>query len=231
MLTFVTGFRKAVSASVLALWAVPFAVLATLPETGVQAFFGSMAALYALGFLAVVASWFWGRWFAQGLGWWGLMAGISLMFMGGVHPILLAFTVSHGAVLALMRGPELVMQYEGNPRWREKWQLDERAVHRIGGLVTNLGSLLPMIAFYAFFPRGGGAGESVALVLAAAGLVGVVRMRTWGLLAIAASGVVLVSSAATSSVCGGGFVGVAIGALLILATLRFSPYVVRWFRA
>jgi len=111
MLSVVTGFRKAVSASALALWAVPFAVLATLPETGVQAFFASLAIVYGLGFVAIVSPWFWGRWFAQGLGWWGLMAGISLMFMGGVHPILVAFTVSHGAIVGLMRGPELVRQF------------------------------------------------------------------------------------------------------------------------
>lgn len=227
MLTFVPGLRKAVSASIFALWGVPFTLLALLPETGVQAFFGSLAALYVMGFAGIVAGWFWGRWFAQGLGWWGVMAGISLMLMGGIANVLVVFTLSHVAVVVLMRGETLVAQYEGRPAWREKWNLDDRAVARIGGLVTNLGSLLPMIAFYAFFPRGAGAGEAVALVLAAAGTIGLLRMRTWGLLAVAASGVVLIASA--SGGCGLSFARV-VGVLVLLATLRFAPYVGRWFR-
>ena len=41
-----------------------------LPEW-VPVFFGMMA-IYVTAFVAVAAEWFWGRWFAVGLGYWGM---------------------------------------------------------------------------------------------------------------------------------------------------------------
>lgn len=219
--------RKLSSAGILLGWAVPCVWLALLPETGVQAFFASLAAIYLAGAAGVLLRWFWARWFGVGVAWWGAMAGGSLMLMTGVSLFLIAFTLSHFVVVMLLSGAEMVAAYEGREDWRKKYALDERGVARVGSLVTNLGTLLPFAAFYAFFPRGADVGGPVGLALAAIGTIAILRMRTWGLFAIAAGGVTLASAA------GEGATGIGtalVGALLVLSVGRFLPDVVRWLR-
>jgi hypothetical protein len=217
--------RKLSSASILAGWAALCIWLAFIPETGVQAFFGSLGAIYLAACLGVMFRWFWARWFAIGVGWWGAMAGGSLMLMTGISSFLVAFTLSHFAVVVLLHGPAVVGAYEGRSDWREKYRLDERGVARIGGLVTNLGTLLPFAAFYAFFPRGTDTAAPVAALLLGLGTLAVLRMRTWGLFAIAAGGITLASAA------GDGVVGlgtILVGALLALSVARFVPDIARF---
>lgn len=220
--------RTLSSAVILLGWAVPCIWLAFMPDTGVQAFFGSLGAIYLAAVAGVALRWFWARWFAVGVGWWGAMAGGSLMLMTGVSAFLVAFTMSHFALVVLLSGAEMVRAYEGREDWRKKYQLDERGVSRIGGLVTNLGTLLPFAAFYAFFPRGTDASAPFALLLAGIGTIAVLRMRTWGLFAIAAGGIGIAVAA------GDGIAGVGtalVGAMLALSVARFLPDVVRWFRS
>ncbi len=220
--------RKGLSALVLAGWALPCLYLALFPETGVQLFFGSMGAIYGLAAVALVARWFWARWFAVGVSWWGAFTGGSLMFFTGVGAFLVLFTLSHLAVIGLLHAREVRVDYEGQPGWRERWKLDDRGASRIGGMVTNLGTLLPFVAFYAFGPAGVAAGPTVAMVLAALGAVAILRMRTWGLFAVAGAGVVLAATAGAGCFGTG---AVAVGALLALSTVRFAPDVARWLRA
>lgn len=218
--------RKLLSALILALWAGPCVFLALYPDSGVQAFFGSLGAIYGLAFAGIVGNWFWARWFAVGVGWWGAFAGSSLMLSSGIGWFLILFTLTHLGVVGLLHNAEVAAAYEGRPDWRAKWNLDDRGAARVGGLVTNLGTLLPFAAFYAFFLRGMAVEGVLAMGVAAAGLAAIVRMRTWGLFAIAASGALLFASAAE----GGGDGARLVGVLLALTTLRFAPDVVRWFR-
>ena len=220
--------RKLSSAGILIGWAIPCIWLAFLPETGVQAFFASLAAIYLAGAAGVALRWFWARWFGVGVAWWGAMAGASLMLMTGVSFFLIAFTLSHFAVVMLLSGAEMVAAYEGREDWRKKHGLDERGVARIGSLVTNLGTLLPFAAFYAFFPRGADVGGPVGLALATIGAIAILRMRTWGLFAIFAGGVALATAA------GDGVTGIGtalVGALLALSVGRFLPDIVRYLQS
>jgi len=222
--------RKAVSAIALAFWGLACLLIALFPDTGVQAFFGSLAALYGAAVFGLVAGYFWARWFARGLGWWGAGAGVMLMLGTGPGTFLIVFTLTHVAVILLLRGPAVAAYYDAREDWRHRFSLDDDAVEKIGGTVTNLGTLLPYAAFYAFFPRGGALAVA-GLLLAAAGTVGILRMRSWGLLAVAAGGVTLLLSGpfAAGASCGGSG-AIVVGSLLTLSVMRFAPHVVRWFR-
>jgi hypothetical protein len=80
--------------------------------------------------------------------------------------------------------------YDGQTAWREKLHMDEHSVQRLGRSVIRAGVSLPFVLLYALMPRGAG---ELALSLVALGLLGVgfralVQLRTWGVLAIAAAG-------------------------------------------
>jgi hypothetical protein len=70
--------------------------------------------------------------------------------------------------------------------------MDDSAVQRLGRSVIRAGVSLPFILLYAFVPRPDGAAAAtisiVAFVLAAIGLRGLVRLKTWGVLALGAAG-------------------------------------------
>ena len=61
--------RRAVSALALSFFAIVYFFIAfNTPLPGWEATFLALAACYVVAFFAVVAEWFWGRWFATGLG-------------------------------------------------------------------------------------------------------------------------------------------------------------------
>ena len=63
-----------------------FFIAFNTPLPGWEATFLALAACYVVAFFAVVAEWFWGRWFATGLGWSGLMVAIVSVVMIGWDP-------------------------------------------------------------------------------------------------------------------------------------------------
>ena len=83
--------RRAVSALSLSFFAIVYLFIAlNTPLPGWEATFLALSACYVVAFFAVVAEWFWGRWFATGLGWSGLMVAIVSMVMIGWDPALAA---------------------------------------------------------------------------------------------------------------------------------------------
>src|SRR5689334_1099607 len=93
------GERKALALLCLGVYATLFALMALiavgqLPEW--VACFSGLAVCYALGFFAVAAGWFWGRWFAIGLGYSGLtMAILSMVATKQVLSEMVVFGVMH----------------------------------------------------------------------------------------------------------------------------------------
>src|SRR6185436_9720780 len=101
--------------------------MAQLPEW-TACFFG-MAACYVIGFFAVAADWFWGRWFAIGLGYSGLtMAVMSIIATGQIMLQMAVFGVMHGLVSGCLLGEKMAACYEAKPEWRARWNLDEQGV-------------------------------------------------------------------------------------------------------
>jgi len=179
-----------VAALALAFFVVLYALLGlNAPEGWGPAFF-ALALCYLVAFLGVAADWFWGRWFASGLGWSGLMVAIvTTVMMGWVLPLVI-YGALHGLMVALLLGKKMSELYDLQPGWRERYKMDDLGVARLRKTVTRSAASLPSVILWALGPKDPGQGMlhllfTVGLgVLATGGLAAVLRMRTWGLLAI-----------------------------------------------
>jgi len=193
--------RRAVAALGLSVFVFLYLVLALVMSlNGQEAWIPALVALsvaYAVAFMGVAAEWFWGRWFAAGLGWSGFMiAVVVLITAGGWNPVLGVYGGLHGLVVLMLSGTKMAERYEQQSGWRERYGMDEFGVARLRKTVTRAAASLPSVILYMLGPKDPNQGMLVAAlalvggVAALGGLRGVVRMRTWGL---AALGVALVS--------------------------------------
>jgi hypothetical protein len=151
----------------------------------------ALAACYAVAFVAVVAEWFWGRWFASGLGWSGIMVAIASLAMLGWTPALAIFGGVHVMVVVALAGNKMAVRYDLQEGWRQRYKMDEFGVARLRKTVTRAAASLPSLIFWALGPKEGQGlalgGALAALALAAGGLRGVIRMRTWGVVSLGAA--------------------------------------------
>jgi hypothetical protein len=164
--------------------------------------FAGLMICYLTGCLALASQWFWARWFASGLGWSGFMLGMMALVMIGWQPSLVIYTVLHAVIILALMGQKMAARYEMQPAWRERYSMDEYGVARLGKAVTRGAASLPTLIMWALAPREGDQMlllGSVALLLAVAGLSGLLRMRAWGLLALAGAGASLFAVAALGS--------------------------------
>lgn len=183
------GPRRALAALVSCFFALLYAVVAlNLGGEWRPAMFG-LSACYLTGFASLVAPWFWGRWFAAGLGWSGALVGVVSLFMLGWSWPLAIYAGLHGAIVLALMGASMATDYELQAPWRERFQMDELGVARLGKTVTRTAASLPSVVLWALGPKE--PGQTVALgaglltvLLAGMGLRGLVRLRTWSLLAI-----------------------------------------------
>lgn len=164
------------------------------PEDWIPAF-SALSAIYATGFLGLVAGYFWARWFVIGLGLSGFMTGvISMLQLGGVVPILVFYAGTHLAVMAMLWGDAMSRSYDGRKEWRERFHLDESATNKLGKSVIRVGVSLPYVLLFALAPK-----EDAALALLGgasivAGAWGLAKMRTWALPALGAGAVTLLAA-------------------------------------
>jgi hypothetical protein len=182
--------------------------------------------VYGLAFFALVAGYFWARWYAIGVGIFGFIVAVvslwqvepelrplvwkQLAFFGGTHI---------GASLMLW-GDAMSLGYDGQTAWREKFHMDDNAVQRLGRAVIRAGVSLPFVLLYAFTPRP----ESmlaaiVAVCLTGLGVRALVQLKTWGVLALGAAGVLLTAIAGTNLVQGDAFLHVGLPGMAGLALL------------
>ncbi len=156
------------------------------PE-GWGAAFGSLSLIYGIGFVGVVAGYFWARWFVVGLGISGFMTGaISLLQLGVLEPTLVFYAGTHLAVTGLLWGNGMAKHFDGRPEWRKKFHLDENATNRLGKSIIRVGVSLPYVVLFALAPR---EGSELALLGGAgvmAGAWGLSKMRSWALPAMGA---------------------------------------------
>lgn len=147
---------------------------------------------YLIAFAAVVSPWFWGRWYAAGLSWSGaLIGGVSLIMLGWSWPLAL-YAGLHGAALLCLSGKSMSGDYELQTAWRERFKMDDLGVSRLGKTVTRSAASLPSVVLWALGPKDPGQGlATVGGLLAVTGVVfgfrALVRLRTWGLFAVAAA--------------------------------------------
>lgn len=187
--------RRAVVALALSFFVSLYLMLSlNAPDGWAPAFLG-LAVCYVVAFLAVSADWFWGRWFASGLGWSGLMvAAMSTVMLGWMWPLAI-YGALHGLVVLLMLGKRMTALYDLQEGWRKRFSMDEFGVARLRKTVTRSAASLPSMILWALGPKDPEQGMFHALFLLVAvglgmsGLVAVLRMRSWGLLALGASAV------------------------------------------
>jgi len=193
--------RRAVAALSLSLFVFLFLVFALLMwmngQTAWVPSFIALAVVYAVAFMGVAAEWFWGRWFGAGLAWSGVMTSAAVLLqLGEWNPVLGTYGILHGLVVVMLSGTKMVERYDLQPAWRERYGMDEFGVARLRKTVTRASASLPSVILYALAPKEPGqaifaAATLVAGVLAVAGLASLVRVRTWGLLALAGSALAL----------------------------------------
>lgn len=234
------GERKAVASALLALYALIFFLSAlSIPDPRMVPFLSSLAATYGLGFFAVVAGYFWARWFAIGLGLYGFSTGFLLVWQIGPEPVVVFYALTHGAISVLLWGPRVAAQFDGRPDWRERFHMDENATHRLGRAIIRVGLTLPFLLAYGLAPREG-AGQMM-LAMGAVGLAGfgiwaLLRLRTWGVLAmLAGAAAIVITAPATAAplglaadVAASGVVG---AILLVAAAAPFFGPMLRYVRA
>jgi hypothetical protein len=186
-----TGERKAVALLCLGFYTNLFALIGLVMLSQVPEWapcFLALAVCYAVGFFALAADWFWGRWFAYGLGSSGVtMAIMSLIATRQVLMPLVVFAVMHAVLALALMGEKMAAVYEAQEAWRKRWNVDEEGVLRVRRTVTRAATSLPGLIMFALAPREGVEMASLALLgLGAAGLLGVLRNRTWGVMMLGA---------------------------------------------
>lgn len=180
------GERKASALLLLGMYVALFALMALAffsqdqPQWG--RCFAAMAICYGAGFFALAAGWFWGRWFAIGLGYSGLTTAIwAMISVRYLAPPLVFFGVTHGLVALLLQGEKMAEAFDWQTAWRERFHVEDEAVIRIRKTVVRAVSGLPTMIMFLLAPREQGmAIAGVLLVLGlVASLAGLLRLRTW----------------------------------------------------
>ncbi len=227
------GERKALAASVLVFYAFLYAVvalIAPMPEWTPP--YLALAGVYATAFFTIVAGYFWARWFALGVALFGtVFAGLGLVQLGP-EPLVLILGGSHLFVVLALSGEAMTAPFEGQEAWRARFHMDEYAVRRLGRSVIQAATGLPFILLYALAPKQGGSLDLAAAALAIAGVAGLVRLRTWGVFAMAAAAATL-TTAATLTVAGGACPSAAFSPLLgaLACVAATTPFVAPLWRA
>ncbi|KAB2887663.1 MAG: hypothetical protein F9K40_21175 [Kofleriaceae bacterium] len=222
--------RRAAAVAVLAFYVWFFGTYASYAPPVVSKALWAIAALYGVGVLGLVFGWFWGRWYARGLGYWGIVVGVLMMWQLGLENFLLVWAGSNAAVALLLAGESMAIAFDGREDWRRRFHLDENGVERLGKSVTRVGMSLPWLLLYLFLPRPADAAMMLPLVLAGAGVVGLLRARTWGLLALGGASVATTAQLAVAP--GPASVeGVLAAVLLAAAVVPFARPIFQRLRA
>jgi hypothetical protein len=183
--------RRAVAALALSLFVFLYLLISLNPPSEEwRLAFLAMSACYGVAFMGVAAELFWGRWFATGIGWSGVMIAVAAIAQIGWAPALGIYGGLHALVVVALAGQKMAARFDLQPAWRERYGMDEFGVARLRKTVTRASASLPSVLLYFLAPKEPGqaifmAGTIAAGVLTVAGLVGIVRMRSWGLVALA----------------------------------------------
>jgi hypothetical protein len=233
------GERRALAAAVMAFYFLLYGMVALsqmVPE--LSRAFAAISGVYGLAFFALVAGYFWARWYAVGVGLYGVITAVVGIWQIGAEPVLLFVGGTHLAATLLLWGEAMSQPYDGQTAWRERFHMDENAVQRLGRSVIRAGVSLPFILLYALAPKPDTASllaSLVALSLAGLGLRALIRLRTWGVMALGAAGVLMLSLATADLATAGLSTSVMkpafAGALLIAAAIPFLAPMIRWVRA
>ncbi len=207
------GERRAIAAAVLSFYGFIYLLLGFSAPPEWSPALTAIAALYGIAFFGVVAGWFWGRWYAQGIGYWGLVSGVLGMWQIGPEPVLVFLTATHGVLALLLAGESMAAGFDGRNDWRTRFHLDDLGVNRLGKSVVRAAMSLPILLMWALAPtQPNQLAAMIPLALGGAGVWALLRMRTWGIFALGGSACVLAGQASQ----GPSIAPLAIGAAVLL---------------
>jgi hypothetical protein len=237
------GERRALAAVVFAFYFLVYGVLvmARMVPPELDAALAALAGVYGLAFFALVAGYFWARWYAVGVGLYGVMTSVVGMWQLGAEPLLLFIGGTHLFATLALWGHAMSVPYDGQTAWREKFHMDDNAVQRLGRSVIRAGLSLPLVLLYALAPKPAATmvAALLALALTGLGIRALVQLKTWGVMALGSAGVLMIAlsavQGATYGISGvgtsGGYLAAVAGVLLLSAAAPFLAPMVRWFRA
>ena len=182
------GIRRAISLLLLSLFFWNFVLTALLGPDELFACFTGLSIVYGLAFIGVAAEWFWARWFAIGLGNFGSLTLLSLL-QAGMEPTILVFGLSHLVVSLFLGGEGMAARYEHSETTAERWNFQEESLVLMRRAIKSAGMSLPLLILYTLAPAPE-AMHLIALAAGATGVYGLLRGRTWGLLAMAGAGLI-----------------------------------------
>lgn len=235
------GERRALAAAVLAFFMLQFLIAGLLADSPFKGMLIGLGLVYGVGFFGVVAGYFWARWYALGLSFSGVAMALMTVIRGGdMNTVIVVLFITHAVIGLGLLGTDAAAFYDGRRDWRERWKMDENAVNRLGKAVTRAGASLPYLVIAGLAPKEG-SGEALtalALVFGIVGFAGLVRMRTWGLLALGATAALLAGTLAGLDAWPPlTFDGLPVlatpaiaGALVLSALLPFCAPIVRYLR-
>jgi hypothetical protein len=231
------GERRALAAVVFVFYAIAYlglALSALQPTLGPS--FYALGGVYGLAFFALVAGYFWARWFAIGVGIYGIIVGALGMWQIGAEPLILFIGGTHLAAVVMLWGEGMSTSFDGRLGWREKFHMDESAVQRLGRSVIRAGVSLPIVLLYALAPKQPSEALAglAAFVLASFGLRALVQMKTWGVIALAGSGVLMLTLGAAdlshATWALPPMMSMVAGALMLAAAAPFARPMLRYVR-
>jgi hypothetical protein len=188
--------RRALAALALSMFFSLYLLMSLNAPEGFGRVFVALSLCYGVAFVAVVAEWFWGRWFASGLAWSGVMIAIAALVMIGWNPALAIFGGMHLIVILSLMGKKMAARYDLQEAWRQKYKMDDFGVARLQKTVTRSAASLPSLILWALAPKEGEGMAIVALAALGLGVVGLralVHLRSWGVLALGAAGALVLA--------------------------------------
>ncbi|MFO0635986.1 MAG: hypothetical protein U0168_24365 [Nannocystaceae bacterium] len=187
------GLRRALALLLLGFYVTQFAMTAWLgPDEMFPAYLG-LALCYGLAFIALGAEWFWGRWFAMGVGNFGSLI-LLVLFKVGLEPMIAFFGFTHLAISVMLLGEGMAARYEHSEATAERWNFQEVSLLLMRRATLSAGSTIPFLILYALAPRPD-ALQLAAFAAGAIGLWGLLRGRTWGALALGGAGLTALAHA------------------------------------
>jgi len=124
-----------------------------------------------------------------------------VLVMMGWMPQMAIFGGIHLIVALALAGKKMAARYDGQEAWRAKYKMDDFGVARLQKTITRSAASLPSLIIWALAPKEEGMafalGGFAALALAAFGLRGIVKMRSWGVLSLAGAGAVAAAFSTT----------------------------------
>ena len=182
------GIRRAIALLLLGFYVTQFAMTAWLGPDELYAAYLGLALCYGLAFVGLAAEWFWARWFAVGVGNFGSLALLVLVKVG-MEPIIAFFGFTHLIIWLALLGEGMAARYEYSAHTAERWNFQEESLILMRRAVKSAGTTLPFLILYTLAPQPE-AMQLTALALGVAGFVGLVRGRTWGVLALGGAGAI-----------------------------------------